>query len=157
MIFCTQCGARVPDAHHFCGNCGVSTDIAEPVPQPRTYRPAGVPVQPQSAAPRHFAQLFGLDPRVAFLTLIIDMMLNAGDLATMGLLLPLSIAAGIALAYVVYKAQINWYGDDKESARIKAVILGILTAIPTPIPEVLYVPAGVLGLLHTFRKKVSHT
>lgn len=157
MIFCTQCGSRVPDEHHFCGNCGARTDIVEPVPDARTNRGPSVPVQPQVAAPRHFAQLFGLDPRVAFLTLIIDMMLNAGDLATMGLLLPVSIAAGIILGYVVYKAQINWYGDDKESARIKATILGILTAIPTPIPEVFYVPAGVLGLLHTFQKKASNT
>ncbi len=98
--------------------------------------------------------MFGLDPRIAFLTLIVDMMLNAGDLVTMGLLLPVSVAAGIVLGYIVYKAQINWYGDDKESARIKAIILGLLTAIPTPIPEVLYIPAGVLGLWESIRKRL---
>jgi uncharacterized membrane protein YvlD (DUF360 family) len=107
-----------------------------------------------------FGQLFGLDPRVAFLTLIVDMMLNAGDLVSMGLLLPVSAAAGVVLGYVVYRAQINWYGDDKESARIKALILGLLTAIPTPIPEILYIPAGILGLFHGFWRnwrKDSHT
>jgi hypothetical protein len=94
-----------------------------------------------------------LDPRVAFLTLVVDVMLNAGDLATMGLLFPVSVMAGIALGYIVYKAQINWYGDDKESARIKAIILGLLTAIPTPLPEILYIPAGLIGLYQRFRKK----
>src|SRR5215472_6020928 len=71
------------------------------------------------------SQVFGLDPRIAFLTLIVDMMLNAGDLMSMGLLLPVSIAAGIVLGYVVYKAQINWYGDDPESAKIKAIVIGL--------------------------------
>jgi len=80
------------------------------------------------------------------------MMLNAGDLITMGLLLPVSVAAGIVLGYVVYRTQMNWYGDDKESAKIKALILGLLTAIPTPIPEILYIPAGILGLFHGLRR-----
>jgi hypothetical protein len=87
------------------------------------------------------------------------MMLNAGDLASMGLLLPVSMVAGIVLGFVVYRAQINWYGDDQESARIKAIILGLLTAIPTPIPEILYLPAGIVGLFHGFRRnrlKESH-
>jgi hypothetical protein len=46
----------------------------------------------------------------------------------------------------------RWYGDDAESARIKGLILGLLTAIPTPLPAVLYVPAGILGLVHNLRK-----
>jgi hypothetical protein len=112
------------------------------------------PTQPrESASPKGFGRLFGLDLRIAFLTLVVDVMLNAGDLASMGLLLPVSVAAGVVLGYIVYKAQINWYGDDKESAKIKAIILGLLTAIPTPLPELLYIPAGLIGLFHKFRKK----
>ena len=109
------------------------------------------------ASSRRFGQIFGLDPRVAFLTLIVDLMLNAGDVATMGLLLPVSIAAGVVLGYVAYRAQINWYGDDKESARIKAIVLGLLTAIPTPLPELLYIPAGLVGLLHGFWRREPRT
>jgi len=103
------------------------------------------------------AQIYGLDPRVAFLTLIVDLMLNAGDIASMGLLVPFSIAAGVVVAYITYKAQMNWYGDDHESAKIKAIILGLLTAIPTPLPAILYIPSGILGLFHSFRRKLSHT
>jgi uncharacterized membrane protein YvlD (DUF360 family) len=58
---------------------------------------------------------------------------------------------------VVYKAQINWYGDDPESAKIKAMVIGLLTAIPTPIPELLYLPAGLLGVFNLVCKKQSHS
>jgi hypothetical protein len=139
------------DTHQYCGKCGKQIDSSALVPRgPRFQRIFNK--DPRKGSIAQFGQLFGLDPRVAFLTLIVDMMLNAGDLLSMGLLLPVSMAAGVVLGYVVYRAQINWYGDDKESAKIKAIILGLLTAIPTPIPEILYIPAGILGLLHTFRR-----
>jgi len=152
MLFCTQCGNAIQGAHQYCGKCGRQIESSELVLRgPRFQRIPNKNPEPVGAMGR-FGQLFGLDPRVAFLTLIVDMMLNAGDLLSMGLLLPVSVGAGIVLGYAVYRAQINWYGDDKESARIKAVILGLLTAIPTPIPEVLYIPAGILGLFHGFRR-----
>lgn len=160
MLFCTQCGSAMQETHEYCGKCGKQIDSSALVPRgPRFQRiPNKNPAMEGSIG--RFGQLFGLDPRVAFCTLIVDMMLNAGDLASMGLLLPVSMAAGVVLGYVVYRAQVNWYGDDKESARIKAIILGLLTAIPTPIPEILYIPAGILGLFHGFwrnRRKESHT
>lgn len=160
MLFCTQCGSAIQDSHQYCGKCGKQIESSALVPRgPRFQRVPNRDTGTQGSI-RRFGQLFGLDPRVAFLTLIVDMMLNAGDLLSMGLLLPVSVGAGIVLGYVVYQAQINWYGDDKESARIKALILGLLTAIPTPIPEILYIPAGILGLFHSFRRnwrKESHT
>lgn len=150
MLFCTQCGSAIPDIHQYCGNCGKQVETSAVVPRtPRFQRIPDKKSEPQTAIGR-FGQLFGLDPRVAFLTLIVDMMLNAGDLVSMGLLLPVSIAAGLVLGYVVYRAQISWYGDDPESAKIKGLVLGLLTAIPTPIPEILYIPAGILGLFHGF-------
>ena len=157
MLFCAQCGSAMPDTHEYCGKCGQKIDSSALVSRgPRFQRIPNKNPETVGSIGR-FGQLFGLDPRVAFLTLIVDMMLNAGDLVSMGLLLPVSVAAGVVLGCVVYRAQINWYGDDKESAKIKAIILGLLTAIPTPIPEILYIPAGILGLFHGFwRKKLSH-
>ena len=67
--------------------------------------------------------------------LIVDLMLNAGDIVNMGLAVPFSIAAGISVGWITYKAQMNWYGDDKESAKIKAIVVAPLTAIPTPLPQ----------------------
>jgi len=160
MLFCTQCGSAIQDTHQYCGKCGKQIEITALVPRGPSFQRIPNKNSGPGGAIGRFGQLFGLDPRVAFLTLIVDMMLNAGDLASMGLLLPVSVGAGVVLGYVVYRAQMNWYGDDKESARIKALILGLLTAIPTPIPEILYIPAGILGLFHGFRRnwrKESHT
>jgi hypothetical protein len=158
VILCTQCGASLQEAHRFCWKCGAKAETSVASPAQIAPRSVGFATQPQPqpyASPARFVRLFGLDPRIALLTLIVDMMLNGGDLVTMGLLLPVSIAAGIVLGYIAYKAQINWYGDDKESARIKAVALGLLTAIPTPLPELLYIPAGLLGLWRSFRRRES--
>jgi hypothetical protein len=101
---------------------------------------------------RGFGQLFGLDPRIAFLTFVVDLMLFGGTVLTFGLLIPIAIAAGVVLGFITYRAQLKWYGDDHESALIKGVIIGLLTAIPTPLPAIVYLPSGVLGLIHTARR-----
>jgi predicted PurR-regulated permease PerM len=49
----------------------------------------------------------------------------------------------------------KWYGDDHDSAMIKASIIGLLTAIPVGIPAIVWVPSGLLGLLHNARQKLS--
>jgi len=97
--------------------------------------------------------MFGIHPAVASLTLIVDLMLFGGEVATMGAILPVSIGAGTLLGLIVYLAQRKWYGDDKDSAAIKGLILGFLTAIPTPLPAILTVPSGIVGLVHKWRRK----
>jgi hypothetical protein len=158
MAYCSACGHPLNENSRFCPGCGTSLNTSSSAV---TYlkRPATAPPPLGDTHPRHaaaargFGQLFGLDPRIAFLTLILDTMLNAGELLTLGLLVPFSILAGLALGFATYKAQRNWYGDDRDSAMVKAVIIGTLTAIPTPLPAILYLPAGVLGLIHNFRAK----
>lgn len=105
---------------------------------------------PHTVVARGFAQIFGIHPAIAFLTLIVDSMLFGGEAVTLGTSLPLSIMAGVVLGIIAYKAQKKWYGDDSESAFIKALILAFLTAIPTNIPAFVYVPAGIVGF---FRRK----
>jgi hypothetical protein len=100
---------------------------------------------------RGFTQLFGLDPRIAFLMFVVDLMLFSGAVFTLGLLIPIAVVAGMVLGFITYRAQIKWYGDDRETALIKGVIVGLLTAIPTPLPAVVYVPSGILGLIHMAR------
>ena len=154
MTFCTQCGTSLQEAVRYCSGCGAKVD---PPTWSRTGQAPQRPLQAHSPQARGFGQIFGLDPRVAFLAFIVDLMLNAGELATMGLIVPFSVVAGIGLGYITFKTQTHWYGDDKESAKIKAVILGLMTAIPTALPAFLYVPSGVLGLFHSLRRKWSHT
>ena len=97
--------------------------------------------------------MFGIHPAMAALAVIVDLMLFGGEVATMGAILPVSIGVGAALGVITYLAQRKWYGDDKDSAAIKAMILGVLTAIPTPLPAILSVPSGIVGLIHNLRKK----
>jgi hypothetical protein len=104
---------------------------------------------------RGFTQLFGLDPRIAFLMFLVDAMLFGGNVLTFGLLLPVSLFAGLVLGFVTFRAQMKWYGDDRDSALIKRMTVGLLTAIPTPLPAILYIPSGVLGLIHAARGGVA--
>jgi hypothetical protein len=117
---------------------------------------SGPQAQPAS---KGLDQIFGIDPRIAFLAFIVDLMLFGTAAGTMGLalpvLIPLSIMAGIVLGRITYKAQMKWYGDDHDSAMIKAGIIGLLTAIPVGIPAVVWIPSGLLGWFHNARKKLS--
>ncbi len=116
------------------------------------------PLSHANAAPHHvaargFGQMFGLHPGIAFLTFVMDAMLFGAEAGSLGTSFPIPLAASIVLGILAYKAQMKWYGDDSENAAIKAGILAFLTAIPTPLPALLYVPAGLVGLVHTLRRK----
>jgi uncharacterized membrane protein YvlD (DUF360 family) len=145
-VACSGCGAPVDDSNQYCGKCGSKANF--PVSQFYNIKPPEAHTHG-----RGFGQMFGLDPRVAFLTLIVDSMLFGGDVITGGVSIGFSVLVGVALGFVTYKAQRKWYGDDKESALLKSVILGLLTAIPAPLPAILSVPSGILGLVHNLRKK----
>lgn len=105
---------------------------------------------------RGFLQLFGLDPRIAVLTFVVDTMLFGGTVVSFGLLIPIAMIAGVVLGLITYRAQIRWYGDDREAALIKGCIIGLLTAIPTPLPVLLYLPSAVIGLLNRARQLKLH-
>ncbi|HZQ55305.1 MAG TPA: hypothetical protein VFB14_24110 [Bryobacteraceae bacterium] len=104
-------------------------------------------------AAKGFAQMFGLHPAMAFLTLIVDTMLFGAEAGSLGATFVISLAASVVLGVITYRAQIKWFDDDNESALLKACILAFLTAIPTPLPGFVYVPAGVVGAFHTLRRK----
>jgi hypothetical protein len=126
-----------------------------PLLPPQAYLPWPPQLPPLGSNPHHvgargFAQIFGLHPAIAFLTFVVDWMIFAADWGTVGAFWPVSVAVGVVLGIIAYKAQMKWYGDDRESALIKALILAFLTAIPVPLPAFLSVPAGIMGL---FRHK----
>jgi hypothetical protein len=98
-------------------------------------------------------QTFGILPSVAILTLGVDAMLFGAEAGTLGLSLPFSCAAGGVLGVITFLAQRKYYGDDSEGALIKGLILAFLTAIPTPLPALLYVPCGIVGFVHNLRRK----
>ena len=104
-------------------------------------------------AARGLAQLFGLHPIPAVMTLAVNAMLFAGELATMGALVPVAFVVAIVLGAMTFICQRRMYGDDDNEALVKALAVGLLTAIPTGLPGFLTVPSAVVGLVHTIRRK----
>lgn len=160
MPACPECGTVTLEATRFCPSCGRNN---QPVTRYQTANPyqhsAPYTAPSMHPAPKAFDQIFGIDPRLAFLAFIVDLMLFGTEVATLGItlpiLIPLAIAAGVVLGRIAYKVQVTWYGDDHDSAMIKAGIIGLLTAIPVGIPALVWVPSGLLGLLHNARNKPS--
>ena len=104
-------------------------------------------VNPHQMAARGLAQTFGLLPFLAFLLVIVDVMLHGAAVLSAGLLIPFSLLGGCVLGYVTYKLQKAVYGDHDEIAKAKAIIVALLTAIPSPLPYALFIPAGIVGWL----------
>ena len=169
MAFCAECGSKLTDTAIFGGGCGTSTGRAQtkvevlsparpqpapPMARPLTYAPA--PTASLPADQHHkggFIQAYGLDIRVAILAVIVDTMVFGTTAFTGGILYIIELIAGFVLAFLTYKMQKNWYGDDHDSALIKAGIIGLLTAIPVPITGLFAVPGGALGIVHLFQRK----
>jgi hypothetical protein len=160
MDACANCGAHFSQPDNFCSMCGTRTTLINSGQQSTP----GLPLagsNPHHVAARGFAQIFGLHPAVAVLTIAVDLMLFgkdglmvllAGPTAgvSLGLALAISCFAGVILGIIAYMGQRKWFGDDKESAIIKAAILAFLTAIPTSIPSLLFASFGLIGF---FRRR----
>jgi hypothetical protein len=142
----------------------MSAECAQEVIPPRPGFTASTPAvsNPEQATARGFGFIFGLHPAVAFFTVAVNLMLFGKDglaallaLPTGGADIPvalfISVIAGAAVGYVTYLGQQKWHRDDGESAKIKGLITGILTAIPTGLPGVLFGSAALAGLF--LRKK----
>jgi len=108
---------------------------------------------PQKAASHGLTQMFGLHPSASLLTILVDLMLFGGDVVTLGTMIPLGVAVSAVLAFIVYRIQITWYGDDHDSALNKALIVGLLTAIPVPLSPLVAIPGGLIGILKMIRRK----
>lgn len=116
------------------------------------------PLTPSTGNPHHeasrgFGQAFGLHPIPALTTLAVNAMLFGGTVLTMGALAPLAVLVAGVLAFITYRAQQRFYGDDHDAALVKALAVGLLTAIPVGLPMFLTVPSAVVGIVHTLRRK----
>jgi len=129
---------------------------APPHPTPTHYQQPYPPQRPPGnrnphpAASHGFAQTFGLHPAGMVLTLAVNTMVFVVGWGTVGVGWFTSIPVGIVLGGIIYQIQKKWYGDDHESALLKACIVAFLTAIPTSLPGYLTIPSGILGF---FRRK----
>ena len=155
MNRCQQCNNALQANLGFCPHCGASV-MTQAAMQPRQQAPfpttttASAPLPPNynsyhGKMASGFAQMFGLHPTIAMLTILVDLMVFGGTFVTAGIGWPVLAMAAAGLGYVTYKGQVNWFGDDADSAKIKAVIIAVLTAIPVPIASALAVFMGITG------------
>jgi hypothetical protein len=160
---CSQCGVQLHELSKFCSRCGAPNRqlySQPPLPVSSSYPP--IPANPHQAVAHGFGSVFGLHTGIAFFTVAVNIMLFGTDgLATLSAIvtggtdipialpavLTISCLAGAAVGIITYMGQKKWYGDDAESARIKGLITGVLTAIPTGLPGMLFGGVAVLGAL----------
>lgn len=92
-----------------------------------------------------FIQKFGIHPLGALAFICIDAMLFIPDATIIGWVI--SIPVGMIIAVACFLLQKFAYKDDVPTSIAKSLILGLLTAIPTPLPSVITGVGGVLGMI----------
>lgn len=92
-----------------------------------------------------FCQMVGLHPFVGFGMVAVDVMLFGSESISLGVTWPISIA--IAAILTIGCVLIQKYGMREQwgLALGKGILVGILTAIPTPIPSIFTLAGGVVG------------
>lgn len=95
----------------------------------------------------HVLRQLGLHPLVAFAMIVVDLMLVAADLATVAIV---SIIVAVILTIPCILLQRYAYKDEWGVAVGKGMIVGILTAIPTPLPSIVTGIGGVAGAIGMF-------
>jgi hypothetical protein len=166
MFTCPGCLAQFTDPGNFCTACGMLMDSQpqQEVIPPQSGFTTEVPrVSNLDQATAHgLGRVFGLHSGVAFFTIAVNGMLFGKDGlalvlapvtggADIPVALVISMLAGAVVGYITFLGQKKWSGDDYESAKIKGLITGVLTAIPTGLPGMLFGSAALAGLL--LRKK----
>ncbi|MDP9176021.1 MAG: hypothetical protein M3O30_19465 [Planctomycetota bacterium] len=108
---------------------------------------------PQRAASSGLTQMFGIHPQAAILTVIVDLMVFSANTATLEMFLPLGVAIAGVLGIIVYRIQRKSYGDDHDTALTKALIVGLLTAIPAPLSPLFAIPSGLVGIVKAIARR----
>jgi hypothetical protein len=95
-------------------------------------------------------RIFGIHPLAALAFIAIDMMLFAPDVSLIGWTISLSVGLALIIPCAILQRYVC--GDSWVLAIAKGVILGILTAIPTPLPAFITGGSGICGYLNRNQK-----
>ncbi len=109
------------------------------------------PQQPNLA--KGLMQMFGLDPRAAALVTLVDLMMITLDILSGATFIVIGIGVAAYIAFLVYKMQRKFFGDDHDASLIKAMIVGLLMAIPVPLTPILAILCGITGTLQLVRRR----
>src|ERR1022692_834641 len=86
MLVCAHCRRETHENSRFCSVCGKPVSSATQMQKMQSHQVATYPLPYDRAAVSvgSFGQVFGLDPRVVFLTTVVDTMLFGGQFITLG-------------------------------------------------------------------------
>jgi len=101
------------------------------------------------------SQTFGLHPLVGFGMTAVDTMLFAESASTFGAGWIITVPIALALSIPCILIQKYFFGDDWGVALGKGLIIGTITAIPTPLPSIISASGGLLGLVNKLVPKVN--
>ena len=94
-----------------------------------------------------FCQTMGLHPLVGFGMFLIDWMLFGAEGATLGASWIISVPVSVVFAVASVFIQRYGFKDNWGLAIGKSLLIGCLTAIPSPFPSVVSVAGGILGVI----------
>ena len=96
----------------------------------------------------------GIHPLAAAGVVAVDSMLFGGAVVTGGLgwaaSVPVGIVLGVAVGFIQHRGSPQ---DARGLATGKGLLIGLLTAIPTPLPSALVAGAGTAGAVTMFRDR----
>lgn len=90
-------------------------------------------------------RIIGLHPLVGFGMFAVDWMLFAAETGTIAVSWPVSIGVAAALTIPCVLVQRYSYSDEWGLAIGKALMVGVLTAVPTSLPSLVPLAGGVVG------------
>jgi hypothetical protein len=102
---------------------------------------------------KYFCQAFGLHPLTAIGLFAVDWMLFGEEVATAGVGWVISLPVGFMLGIVAILIQKHAYKDETGPAIAKGLVVGLLTAIPTPLASLGLLPMAAFGVIRTMSSK----
>ena len=96
---------------------------------------------------KHFCEAFGLHPLTALGLFAVDWMLFGEEVATAGVGWLISLPVGVVLGLIAYLIQKHSYKDETMPAVAKALLVGLLTAIPAPLSSMGILPLAAFGAI----------
>jgi hypothetical protein len=106
---------------------------------------------------KKFCQTFGLHPLTGFGMFAVDWMLFAPEAGSLGTALVFTVPFALALTIPCVLIQKHSFNDDWGAALGKGIMVGVLTAIPSPLPSVVSLTAGALGIGKLLMKDKSES
>jgi len=99
------------------------------------------------------AKTMGLHPLVAIAMILVDLMLFPSDATPVTWIV--SVAVALALVIPCVLMQRFAYKDTWAVAISKGMIVGVLTAIPSPLPSIATAAGGVAGLIGAAKERTG--